>query len=152
MKIKLDEFNAALEGLEVSRGITRETALTSLKEAMIKGFKKDIGDDEAIVDVIIDLENGKIEMYQSKTVVEDAEDILLEISLEDANKDGGNYKIGDEYRIYAEANELRKAIVLSIKSMLKQKFAEGKDLQAIAAIKCLDEGVNIPSIKTAFII
>ena len=126
MKIKLDEFNAALEGLEVSRGITRETALTSLKEAMIKGFKKDIGDDEAIVDVIIDLENGKIEMYQSKTVVEDAEDILLEISLEDANKDGGNYKIGDEYRIYAEANELRKAIVLSIKSMLKQKFAEAE--------------------------
>lgn len=35
---------------------------------------------------------------------------------------------------------------------IKQKFAEGKDLQAIAAIKCLDEGVNIPSIKTAFIL
>ena len=31
-------------------------------------------------------------------------------------------------------------------------FAEGNMLQALVAIKCLDEGVNIPSIKTAFIL
>lgn len=31
-------------------------------------------------------------------------------------------------------------------------FAEGKDLQAITAIKCLDEGVNIPAIQKAFIL
>ena len=35
---------------------------------------------------------------------------------------------------------------------IKSEFAEGKDLQAVVAIKCLDEGVNIPSIKTAFIL
>lgn len=35
---------------------------------------------------------------------------------------------------------------------LKAAFAEGKHLQALIAIRCLDEGVNIPSIKTAFIL
>jgi superfamily II DNA or RNA helicase len=35
---------------------------------------------------------------------------------------------------------------------LKQEFAEGINLQALIAIKCLDEGVNIPAIKTAFIL
>ena len=35
---------------------------------------------------------------------------------------------------------------------IKQHFKEGDDLQAIVAIKCLDEGVNIPGIKTAFIL
>jgi len=34
---------------------------------------------------------------------------------------------------------------------IKQEFIEGK-IQGIVAIKCLDEGVNIPSIKTAFIL
>ena len=126
MDIKVSEFNAALEQLEVSRGISKETALSALQEAMVKGFKKDIGDDEAEVVVNFDLEKGKIDMYQIKHVVEDAEDILLEISLEDANKDGGKYKIGDEYHIHASAESLRKAIVLSIKSMLKQKFAEAE--------------------------
>lgn len=34
---------------------------------------------------------------------------------------------------------------------LKDRFTNG-DLQALVAIKCLDEGVNIPKIKTAFIL
>jgi len=35
---------------------------------------------------------------------------------------------------------------------LKREFANGTNLQALIAIKCLDEGVNIPAIKTAFIL
>lgn len=35
---------------------------------------------------------------------------------------------------------------------LKREFMNGDNLQALVAIKCLDEGVNIPSITTAFIL
>lgn len=35
---------------------------------------------------------------------------------------------------------------------IKEYFETGKDLQAIVAIKCLDEGVNIPAIQKAFIL
>ncbi|MBP7174628.1 MAG: DEAD/DEAH box helicase family protein [Thermoclostridium sp.] len=35
---------------------------------------------------------------------------------------------------------------------LKAEFTAGQHLQALVAIRCLDEGVNIPSIKTAFIL
>ncbi len=35
---------------------------------------------------------------------------------------------------------------------IKEKFSEGEDIQALVAIKCLDEGVNIPQIETAFIL
>lgn len=38
------------------------------------------------------------------------------------------------------------------RAVLKREFALGDSLQALIAIKCLDEGVNIPSIKTAFIL
>ena len=126
MAINVVELNAALEQLEVSKGISRETVLEALKEAMTKGFKKDIGDEEANVEVNIDLEKGLIEMYQIKTVVEDEEDPLLEIDIKEANKNGKKYKVGDEYRIQVKPEELRKAIVLSIKSVLKQKFAEAE--------------------------
>lgn len=34
---------------------------------------------------------------------------------------------------------------------ITERYKTGDDLQAVVAIKCLDEGVNIPSIKTAFI-
>jgi superfamily II DNA or RNA helicase len=38
------------------------------------------------------------------------------------------------------------------RALIKEHFQRGDDLQAIVAIKCLDEGVNIPGIRTAFIL
>ena len=38
------------------------------------------------------------------------------------------------------------------RNAIKQHFKDGDDLQGIVAIKCLDEGVNIPGIQTAFIL
>lgn len=38
------------------------------------------------------------------------------------------------------------------RNILRQEFSLGEDLQALVAIKCLDEGVNIPAVKTAFLL
>lgn len=38
------------------------------------------------------------------------------------------------------------------REILKREFEQGDNLQALIAIKCLDEGVNIPKIKVAFIL
>ena len=38
------------------------------------------------------------------------------------------------------------------REVLKREFSEGDTLKVLIAIKCLDEGVNIPKIKTAFIL
>lgn len=40
---------------------------------------------------------------------------------------------------------------MKTRAALKKDFAEGANLQALIAIKCLDEGVNIPAIRVAFI-
>lgn len=41
---------------------------------------------------------------------------------------------------------------LQTRAVLKAEFQEGDNLQALIAIRCLDEGVNIPNIETAFIL
>ncbi len=38
------------------------------------------------------------------------------------------------------------------REIIKEDFSKGDMLQAVVAIRCLDEGVNIPGIKTAFIL
>ena len=126
MAINVNEINAALELIEVNKGISREVVLEALKESMMKAFRKSLGADDALVGVDIDLDKGVFEMYQIKNVVEDVQDDLLEISVEDACESGKDYKVGDEYRIYVAVDELRKAMVLSIKSLLRQKFAEAE--------------------------
>lgn len=41
---------------------------------------------------------------------------------------------------------------METRATIKEQFQRGDRLQAIVAIKCLDEGVNIPGIRTAFIL
>jgi len=48
--------------------------------------------------------------------------------------------------MYTSRENVRERIIL------KEKFSKNDNLQALVAIKCLDEGVNIPSIHTAFIL
>ena len=127
MAINVNEVNAALEAIEVNKGISRDVVIQALKESMLKAFKKSLGGDDATAEVEIDLDKGVFEMYQTKQVVEDVQDDLLEISVEDANESGDKkYKVGDEYRIYVSIEELRKAMVITIKSLLRQKFAEAE--------------------------
>ena len=126
MAMNATEFLAALDEIEASKGISKETTLQALQEALTKGFKKQLGGDDALVRVVIDPEKGTIDMCQIKNVVKEVEDDFLEISVEDAQAVDKKYKEGDEFIIPATLDELRKATAMSIKSILKQKFAEAE--------------------------
>ena len=58
--------------------------------------------------------------------------------------------LGNEYGMKVSQFTSREDIIE--RSILKREFQKGEMLQALIAIKCLDEGVNIPAIKTAFIL
>lgn len=53
-------------------------------------------------------------------------------------------------RLGLRCHEFVHSVSLSERQRLIQQFAEG-DIQVLVAIKCLDEGVDIPSVQTAFL-
>ena len=128
MAINATDFIAALEEIEASKGISKAAILAMLEESLIKAYRKQLGGDDADVRVTIDPDKGTIEMYQAKAVVEEVEDDFLQISVQDANAEDKSkkYKAGDEFYIYASIDELKKATAMSVKSMMKQKFAEAE--------------------------
>ena len=128
MAMNAVEFIAALEEIEASKGISKETILDMLQESLIKAYRKQLGGDDADVRVNIDPEKGIIDMCQVKAVVDEVEDDFLQISVQDANDadKSKKYKAGDEFAIPATIDELKKATAMSVKSMLKQKFAEAE--------------------------
>lgn len=126
MAINAQAFLEALNEIEALKGVSKDIILESLKEAMMKGYRKQLGADDALVRVEIDPISGTIEMYQIQMVVAEVEDDLLEISLEDAQAVDKKYQIGDEFLIPASIDDLRKATAMNIKSILKQKVAEAE--------------------------
>ena len=126
MAINAAEFLKALEEIEAQKGISKETTIQALKEAMERGFRKQLGGDDALVRVTIDPDKGTIDMVHIKNVVKEVEDDFLEISEEDAQAIDPKYKAGDEFIIPASVEDLKKATAMSVKAVLKQKFAEAE--------------------------
>lgn len=118
------KFIEALDELESLKGISKEDTLQALQEALEKGFKKQLGGDDALVKVEINPETGKIYMAQIKMVVKEVEDDFLEISLAEAKESKKSYKVGDEFFIEMPIDDIKKATAISIKAVLKQKITE----------------------------
>ena len=123
----------AIEELEIQKGISKESIVNALQEALEKSLLKQIGrGDEPHVKATIDLTTGDISLGQFKTVVKDDSDedfdSDLEITLEDAKKYSKEAKVGEEIFIPVdlENSSLRKAFVMSVKSSTKQKFSEAE--------------------------
>ncbi len=128
MAINANDFLAALEEIEASKGISKDSVLQMLEDSLIRAYRKQLGGDDADVRVNIDLDKGALDMYQVKEVVDEVEDDFLQISVADANIQDPTrkYQAGDEFHIFASIADLRKATALSVKSMLKQKFVEAE--------------------------
>ena len=88
------ELFTSLELIEEEKGISRDVILDALENALISAYRKHYGAAQD-VSVIFDEETGGIRIIAHKTVVEVVEDKETEISLEDAQKIDGIYKVGD---------------------------------------------------------
>ncbi|MFA5421505.1 MAG: transcription termination factor NusA [Bacilli bacterium] len=125
--INAAQFFEALDQLEAQKGITKESILAALKEAMRKALIKQLGGgDDAVVEVIIDEQTANIEIYQVKKVVEEVHDDYLEVSLDEARKFDAKVQVGDDYKIYVKFADLSKLFAMTVKSVLHQKLAEAE--------------------------
>ena len=125
-------FMEALDEIEATKGISKQSVLEALKEALRKALEKNLfggayeGSD---IRVEISEDPASIEMKYVRKIVEgEVEDDFLEISLEDANKGkkGKKYVAGDEYVQYIKPEEMARLTALTVKSVLRQKLAEAE--------------------------
>ena len=68
------EFIEALDELEKEKGISKEVVFSALEAAMVSSYKKNFGTSQN-VEVNIDRETGKIDIYALQDIVAD-EDLI----------------------------------------------------------------------------
>ena len=121
------QFLEAIEGLE-SQGIAKEITIQALKETFETIVKKKHieGLPDLMVRVDILPEEGLINIFNIKNIVEEVTDDALEISLEEARETLPEAQVGEEFLIKVEVENFTKADALKFKSILKQKIKEAE--------------------------
>ncbi len=123
--MKLKNLITALSGVVESRNISEDIVIEALKEALAKALRKEIGINDAYVDVIIDPDTEEIKLYQCFDIVEEVEDDALQVEYSELeNKE--DYQIGQQYRLEFPIQDLGRSAAQLAKQVLKQKIREAE--------------------------
>ncbi|MBK9216448.1 MAG: transcription termination factor NusA [Chloracidobacterium sp.] len=116
----------SIELLCNEQGLDRELVIEAMKDAVRAAARKQFRDKTGdSVQVEWNAEEGEIEVSAEKTVVEEVEDSLTELSLVDAQEMAGDeVEIGDTLLIPLEREEMGRIAAQTAKQILVQKVRE----------------------------
>ncbi len=117
------ELLEALNILEQEKNISKETLLEAIENSLLTACKNHFGKAEN-VKVIIDKDTCEFHVYAEKTVVENVEDEIMEISLTNAQMKDSKYQLGDIVNIEIESKEFGRIATQNAKNVILQKIRE----------------------------
>lgn len=120
-----NELISALNDLEEKRGIDKDLVLEALETALVTACRKNYGTEQD-VKVIIDRENGNIDVYAQKEVVEEVFDDAIEIELDDAKEINVNFEIGDFADVKVTPRDFGRISAQTAKQVVLQKIREAE--------------------------
>ena len=99
------ELLEAMEVLEKEKNISKDTMIEAIENSLITACKNHFGKADN-VKVTMNRETGDFAVYAEKTVVEEVEDPIMEISLEDARMLNPRNSCGDVVQIPLDSRSL----------------------------------------------
>lgn len=117
------ELMEALDILEKEKDISKETLMEAIENSLLTACKNHFGKADNIK-VNINHETGEFSVYAEKTVVEQVEDSVLEISLTDAKLLDSKYEVGDVVNVEVKSKEFGRIATQNAKNVILQKIRE----------------------------
>ena len=119
------EFLQALEQIAKEKGISREFLFDAIDVALVSAFKKNFGTSQN-VKVSIDRDTGEVDVYALKTVSEEVENDLLQISLPEAKAKNRNYELGDVIDVKVTPRNFGRIAAQTAKQVVVQRIREAE--------------------------
>ncbi len=121
-----NEFMEAINALARERRIDREMLLNAFEDALVAAYKRNYNTSTENVRVSIDRENGAVEVYARKVVVEEVDNPQTEISLEDARAIRPMYEVGDLIEEQVKPSGFGRIAAQTAKQVIVQKIREAE--------------------------
>ncbi len=117
------ELLDALTVLEKEKNISKHTMMEAIENSLINACEKHFGK-ASHIKVVMDYDLCQYSVYAEKTVVDEVEDEVEEISLAEAKMKDDKYEVGDIVRIPVESREFGRIATQKAKNLILQKIRE----------------------------
>ena len=117
------EMIEAVALLAKEKNISKETLLEAIENSLLTACKNHFGKADN-VKVVIDPETCEYHCFQEKTVVEEVEDPIEQISLVNAQMINKKYELGDVVQVEVKSKEFGRIATQNAKNVILQKIRE----------------------------
>lgn len=118
------EIISLLELIQTERGISKESLLEGIREALFFAYKKKYSRPPRDLRVVLDEEKGEFKVYVKKLVVSKVKNPAVEILLEEARKVNPEVKEGEEVEIEVNPVEFSRIAASTGKYVMMQQIVE----------------------------
>lgn len=119
------DFLEALNAIEKERGISKDILIDAFEAALVAAYKRNYNT-TGNVRAVVDRDTGEVQVFASKTVVEDVENIHSEISLDAAKKINPLFDIGDVLEEEADPRAFGRIAAQTAKQVVVQRIREAE--------------------------
>ena len=123
-EINTTELLQAMDELEKTEGIKKEILMESIEQALLNAYKRNYDSNDENIKIVMDKIDGRMKVYQEKTVVENVVDDKQEIAIEDAKKINPTYTYGDKVDIELMPKKFGRIAAQTAKQIITQKIRE----------------------------
>ncbi len=120
------ELKAAIAQLSAERHLPKEVVLAALESALASAYKKGISALEQDILVKVDPDNGEINFYIQKVMVESIANPDREIAINEARKLRATAQIGDVINIECTPKNIGRIAVQAAKQVVLQRLREAE--------------------------
>lgn len=117
------EFIEAVEALEREKRISKEILIEAIESALVSAYKKNYGTSHN-VRVSIDKDNGDIDVFMRRDIVEVVEDPFSQTSLEEAQEIDPEYELGDIIEYQVTPKDFGRIAAQTAKQVVVQRIRE----------------------------
>jgi N utilization substance protein A len=118
------ELISLMESIERERGISQDTLLEGIKEALYSAYKKRFSRPPRSLRVFLDEEKGRLQVLVKKLVVEKVKEPAVEVSFEEALQFNPKVKMGDEIELEVNPLDFSRIAASTGKYVMMQQIAE----------------------------
>ena len=124
MELDIKQLALAIRTIAEEKNLPEEVVQGIVEQALVAAYKKDFGDREQEIRINMNLNNGEVDAYITKIVVDKVDNKLYEIDLKNAQVLKKDIKIGDSIEIFEKVNNFGRVAAQTAKQVILQKMRE----------------------------
>lgn len=126
MELEIKQLVQAMKAIAEEKNLPENMVQEIVEQALAAAYRRDYGDREQNVRVSINTNNGVVDAYIAKDVVEEVEDDRFEMTLEEAKKHKKDAAIGDTVEIHESVESFGRVAAQTAKQVILQRLREAE--------------------------